>query len=235
MFKDRVYEEMDDISKLVEPYQYSLNEALAQFPDQIELTTEELSSPWGINCMEIFRSHVNKLELNHLLKSHRPGDDFFQFKIIDEFGEYVDTADLNFRDSTLSNKIVMVKSKIGYEDFDVEKIAKQAIIEGLQVYNSYRMLNASRLNEIADLFNDNATKKERSVRRKMPMFRKHMGDLIDSKKLDIRDVGLCTRFASWIIAYVQHGNLAALNNITRLKIMTHQNRPIYSIEEKDIK
>lgn len=235
MFKDKVYEEMDDISKLIEPYQFSFNEAMAQFPDEIELRMEELSCPWGVSTKEIFRSRSKELGLSALIDSTYVEDHFFEFKIINEFGEYVDSTTFNFAENTLVDRVVMVKTKIGYEDFDLEKISKTTILNGLTTYNHYRNLNVSRLNEIADLFNDNATKKERSVRRKMQMFRNHIGKLIDDKKIDIRDIGLCGRFSSWIIAYIAHGNLPALNNLTRLKIMTHQNRPIYSIEEKDIK
>jgi hypothetical protein len=237
MFKDKFYEDMDEISKMIEPYQYSVNEDLSKFPDEVVVDPEDLESPWGISTKDVLRKHARILGLDSLVnKSYDMANDFFEFKIIDEFGEEVEETTLNFKDNVLSDRIVMVKKKIAYDDSDVEKIAKQTILEGL-TFNSwlYRDLDPSRFNEIADLFNDKDTKKQRSVRKKSYSFRIHMANLIDSKKVDIRDIDLCTKFASWILLYIKDGNLAALNNVTRLKIMTHQNKPIYSMEEKEVK
>ena len=40
MFNDKVYEEMDDVEKMFEPFQYDLNDALAKFPDKVEVEFE---------------------------------------------------------------------------------------------------------------------------------------------------------------------------------------------------
>lgn len=235
MFKDKVYEEMDDISKMIEPYQYSVNEELSQFPDEIEVKFELLDTSWGLNVREVVRVEASNLGLKELAnKSYDIGPEFFEFKILDEFGEELEETKLNFRDRVLLDKIVMRKKKIAYEDSDLEKMAKSSLRASLEsVYGSYSNYSASRLNEIADLFNANEVMKERSIRRKFYRLRTHFDSLFDSKKLDIRDVGLSSRLGSWIVLYIKDGNLAALNNITRLKIMTHQNKPIYSMEEKE--
>lgn len=237
MFKDKFYEEMDDISKMIEPYQYSVNEDLSRFPDQVEITPEDLETPWGLTTKDVLRRHAKTLGLSSLVdKSYDMANDFFEFRILNEFDEEIEETTLNFKDGILSDKIFMVKKRVAYEDADVEKIAKQAIIDGLSFSSwLYRELNPGRFNEIADLFNDGDTKKQRSIRKKSYSFRNHMSKLIDSKKIDIRDIDLCSRFASWILLYIKDGNLAALNNVTRLKIMMHQNKPIYSMEEKEVK
>lgn len=237
MFKDKFYEDMDDISKMIEPYQYSVNEDLSKFPDEIELTPEELETPWALSTKDVMRNRARLLGLTSLVdKSYDMSNDFFEFKIINEFNEEVDETTYNFKDRIMADKVIMVKRRVAYEDADVEKIAKATIVDGLYFSTwLYRDLNPGRFNEIADLFNDADTKKQRSIRKKVYSFKQHMGKLIDSKKIDIRDIDLCSRFTSWILLYIKDGNLAALNNVTRLKIMMHQNKPIYSMEEKEVK
>lgn len=238
MFKDKVYEDMDDISKLVEPYQLKLNEELSQFPDEVEITPDliiSLGSNWGwygISSHSIISNLADKLQLYELSsKAYETGRDFFEFKIADiEDGDY---PTLDFINNTISHKIFLVKKKIAYEDEELERMVKRAIINPIRNrLSSNRTVNKPRLNEIADLFGAKKAMSERAYRLKVQELCKHLEDLVDQKKLDIRDIELCKKLGEWITMYVIDGNLPALNNLTRLKIMTHQNRPIYSIEER---
>lgn len=236
MFKDKVYEEMDEISKLIEPYQYSINEEMSKFPDEIEVKIELLDTLWGVSVRDILRHEALLLDLKELAnKSYDIANEFFEFKIVNDENEEVESTRLNFRDGVLLDRVLMIKKKIGYEDNDLEKIVKNSFASSFDVYTNYSSYSASRINEIADLFNAYEAMKERSVRRKFSKLRTHFSNLFDSKKLDIRDVGLASRLGKWLVLYAKDGNLAALNNITRLKIMTHQNKPIYSMEEKETK
>jgi hypothetical protein len=231
IFKDKVYEEMDDISKLIEPYQYSLNDELSQFPDEVVLDSSHITSFYSISIQDIVRAKAKELELNDLVaKVWDIGDSFFEFKMLDNFGEVTDSVEYNFQEKTINGKIVLIKKKPCLEDNDVVSAIKRSIENVLHNWGSD--FDSKRINEIADLFNSNTVSKQRSVRKKMRELRNHIVSQVDSRKLDIRDVGLATRFAEWIVLYVKYGNLPALANITKLKIMTHQNRPIYSIDEK---
>lgn len=236
MFKDKVYEEMDDISKMIEPYQYSLNEDLSKFPDEVQITAEHLDSPYGLSVRDVVRSEAEKLGLIELInRSFEVSSEFFEFKIVDEIGDHVDETDLDIKTGYIRDKIFMFKKKIAYEDSDIEKMIKSSLLSSLDSYYSRSSdLNISRINEIADLFNATNVKQNRSSRKKMYSLKSELGRLVESKKLDIRDVGLAQRLGKWIILYIRDGNLAALNNVTRLKIMTHQNKPIYSMEEKAV-
>ena len=50
---------------------------------------------------------------------------------------------------------------------------------------------------------------------------------------NIRDIGLSNRIAKWIKLYLCDGNLAAYTNFCKLKVMTHDDDPIYSIDEEE--
>jgi hypothetical protein len=236
MFKDKVYEEMDDISKMIEPYQYSLNEDLSKFPDEVQITAEYLDSPYGLSVRDVVRSEAQKLGLIELInRSYEVSNEFFEFKIVDELGDNVDETSFDIKTGYIRDKVFMFKKKIAYEDSDIEKIVKSSLLASLDSnYSRHSDLNISRINEVADLFNATNVKQNRSVRKKMYSLKLGFSRLVDSKKLDIRDVGLAQRLGKWIILYIKDGNLAALNNVTRLKIMTHQNKPIYSMEEKAV-
>lgn len=240
MFKDKVYEDLDDISRLVEPFQSKINEELAQFPDELEITKEmvlETSSEWGWNSIRtssLISQEAFKLGLTEVqTKAYDIARKFFKIEVRDhEEGEQVT---IDFKTGEMSHKIFMVKTKLGYDDTELEKIARHNIVRTIKHnLSNNKSVNKPRLNEIADLFNAHEVKSDRSYKGKVRKFCKHLELLMDDRKLDIKDLELCARFGNWIALYVTNGNLPALNNITRIKIMMHENRPIYSIEERAV-
>lgn len=242
MFKDKVYEELDDISKLVEPFQSGINEELALFPDEIEITNDMIlnlhSKDWGWSTFrvgDIISEKAKELNLKTIEREyHEISREFFEIKVENlEEGEEVT---INFETGIMSHRLLIVKAKIGYDDNELEKQARYKIINTLRRnLSSNKVVNKSRINEISDLYGAYDVRKDRTYRGKVRKLCKHLEELMDDRKLDIKDLGLCERFANWIILYVRDGNLPALNNVTRIKIMMHEDRPIYSIEERDVK
>ena len=162
---------------------------------------------------------------------------FFKFEVRDAVEDGDHTAiTLDFKNGTMSHKIFLVKHTLGYEDKELEDMAKDALTMDIriQLYSNVQV-NKPRLNELADLFGAEDVKSDRSYKGKVKKFIKHIDQLVDDRKLDVRDLQLCSKFANWVVLYVKDGNLAALNNITRIKIMMHENRPIYSIAERGVK
>ena len=241
MFKDKIYEDMDDISKLVEPFESGINNELSKFPDEIELTSENILSGhtnWGwrsINTSDMISNQAIKLGLSLIAdQSWNLSREFFKFEVRDLEEEEVVGAD--FATKKLSHKIFLVKKKIGYDDLELEASSRAQINSTIRnaLYNN-KQVNKPRLNELADLYGAKSVASDRSYRGKVHKFCNHLQDMIKSKKLDIRNTDLCDKFAGWVVLWVRDGNLPALNNLTRIKIITHENRPIYSIEEKDCK
>jgi hypothetical protein len=241
MFKDKVYDDLDDISKLVEPYQYKLNEEIVQFPDEIEVTPEMIlkcydrSWGWsGINTDGIVTSKAEELGLMELRKDYDTKNTFFEIQVKDKEDDEEITID--FETGKMSHRIFVVKVKDIYDDADLAKKARHNIVGTIknELWNA-RRVNKPRLNELADLYGAEEVKKDRSYKGKVRKFCNHLEGLMDDLKLDIRDIELSKKFGEWIVSYVKDGNLAALNNVTRIKIITHKNRPIYSIEERSTK
>lgn len=241
MFKDKVYEEMDDVSKMFEPFQYDLNDELSRFPDRVEIKFEDLVNsgysgygfsygldlPTFIHKLAIDMNMLNIADNVSMLTSH----DFFKFEAETENAEIWLDADKE----TITHKIFLVKNKIAFDERQLEDMSKDYIIGQLKRnFYTNREMNKARFNEVADLYGAKTVKSERSYGGKLSEFCNHIKVMLDDKTLDIRDMSLVHKFVHWIVLYVKHGNLAALNNLTRIKIMTHEKRPIYSIEEKEI-
>lgn len=237
MFKDKAYEELDDISKLIEPFQGSINDELAKFPDEIEIDQKTIfktiNSGWGwgtIRLVNIISDKAEELNLKDILKNcDQIARQFFKIKVEEE------EITVNFETNTVSHKIFVVKTKIGFDDAELEKQAEKNIINPILArLSSNRSVNKSRMNEVADLYGALDVRKDRTYRGKVRKFCKHLEKLIQDKELDIKDLNLCKKFSKWVILYVKDGNLAALSNITKIKIMMHEDRPIYSIEERSV-
>lgn len=239
MFKDKVYEGLDDISLLVEPFQSEFNEEIIQMPERIEVTTDNILSQyshWGISISmpQIVRDTARNLGLKQVEEdSWDISTQFYTFKADDlEDGE---TAEYDLENNNLSHKMYAYKHKQCYTDEELTKIAKTKMKNIIRRrLDSSRLVNKPRMNEIADLFNADVVRSEGSYRSKVRKLITHLECMIDERKLEIKNFELYLKLAKWICLYISEGSLPALNNLTRIKIMTHQDRPIYSIEEKEV-
>jgi len=239
MFKDKVYEDMDDVEKIFEPFQYKLNDELAEFPDKIKVEIDEIMkedywSGFGIDIDDVVRKRANKLGLRQIVSEayNLVYADFFKFEFEDK--EENEKVTLDPVAKTMSHDIYLVKSKIAYDELELETMRVETLRKLLMsAFN--RRVSKPRLNEIADIYGANDVKSERSRAGKVQKLISHLEEMIKSKVLDIRDMDLHIGFIQWIVLYVRDGNLAALNNLTRIKIITHEKRPIYSIEEKEVR
>ena len=235
MFKDKVYDELDDISKLIEPYQYSVNEDISRMPDRIEVDPSTLFFSRTPSIRDVLYCKCEELGLRSLQNNlwdvcHRAS--FFEFEFIDNQGEVVPSLTYNFSTGEIDGKVVVVKKNAGFNDDEVIKIASEKAQSQVERIN-WRDASASRLNEVADLLSITTPLKEKSCRRKVLYLASGLKEVIKSKKIDIRDVSLIEKLAKWIRLYVEDGNLPALANIAKIKIMSHQNKPIYSIQEQE--
>jgi hypothetical protein len=237
LFQDKVYEEMDDFLKLIEPYICETNNDLAEFPDEIVLSFDQVyqlsSSKYGFDSISldsIISAKAKELNLRSIYENcYDISRKFFEFKS-DE-----DNLVMNLETKTLSGEIKIVKKKIAFEDDELKEkswnVIRAKILSGL---NSNKKMDKRRMNDVADLFNSRETRKDRSWRGKLSCLLSDLRKMWESNKLDIRNYELCEKFGNWIVAYVRNGNLAAYKNLTRIKVMSHQSKPIYSIEEDSI-
>ena len=245
-FVDEVYENMDDISKIVEPFEYELNNELAQFPDEIEIDKDIMYSilthayseySMGMNLHQILRGRASKLNLWKL--SRELGNSYTfctnMFELIVEKQHEDDEMEFDASTGEITGgRMFIRKKKIAVEDNDIEFAMFNHLTTIKNSFNSAREVNKSRLNEIADMFGAKESRKERSWFRKLNRLITHIQSLVQDRKLIIKDFELFKRFVNWIVLYIKDGKLPALANLAKLKIMMRNCAPIYSIKEEPV-
>lgn len=240
MFRDKVYEELDDISKLIEPYLCEDNEKLCTIPNEITLSFEDIYAltvnNYGINGFginEILMRYSDETNQQYIKKNeYELSRKFFKIVVDIEAGDEV-IVDLEKRE--VSHEIKLIKQKIYLEEDEIKEKFKRNIERTLYgSLNGSKVLNKRRTNEIAELFNMHDVRKDRSWRGKLHYMKIFFVKSVNNNSIDIRSAILYNNFMNWIVAYIKNGNLVALKNLTKIKVMTHYEKPIYSIEEEQI-
>ncbi len=241
-FKDSVFENLDDISQMVEPFQCKFNDELHKLPDRIDLDYNEImkwfgkDTLWGgFGTMEIdsvLKAHNHQKDIDWDLITDKQADKFFKFQIGD--GEEDEQCYLDVDNKRLTNTITLIKHKSGFDDEELYKM----MIENLK-HRCWRMmrkpslLHKGNINEIADVFDIDGVYKERAMKPKRDKLLNGLVEQFNDRKINIRNFELGLRFAKWITSYICNNNAAAIKNITLFKVMMLNERPIYSIDNEE--
>ena len=232
-FKDKKFEEMDWISQAVEPIEWSVNENLSKIPDVIEVDYPMLESlylsgsySWaGPNVGSIVQNwcHANDLQVDW---SKLDMDEVFDLVV-----EVGTTLDLEKRH--IDGRIQVVKLKTQVDNSKVQDMMADSARETLWNLDRWGKAEcAARALEIADLCGfEQKLKHSRSCRKRVDTIRDELYTAIKEDRWRIRDVDLCSKIIHWVVEYVNTGNLAALANFAKFKVMTHNGQPIYSMKE----
>lgn len=241
IFQDKVYEEMDEITQMIEPFESKINVELSKFPDEFLVEEEFLSAMVMFNfrrvsygsiyedLRKIVERKASQMGLNFLAETARTNRNFMEeFFRLEVSEDTVYDAELN----KLYGEVKVVKIKIGYEDKDLNEIMEAYLTsEFSKCFFSPGTVNNGRTNEILDLFNIKEGLAERKSLVKIRYLRNRYIDLIKDRGLNIKDIELFKRFVQWNLLYIRNGSLPALSNITKIKIMMRKGQPIYSIKE----
>lgn len=241
LFKDKVYEELDDISQLVEPFEYAVNNELAQFPDEIVLGSDFLESAIAYaggrsSTSQSIRRIVEREAYSRNLKTlcdHSKDDYYF----VNNFFELHidDNTTYNATTKELVGDIIITKKKMAYEDKEIEDYLLKYMHNKFSThFRRPSFINKPRLNEICDLFGASDALSDRSAKGKVNKLYKRYKSLIEERSLNIRDVELFKRFVNWNLKYVKDGSLPSMSNIAKVKIMMRNELPIYSIKEEEV-
>ena len=238
LFKDEKFEEFDEITQMIEPFESSLNAEIANFPEEIEFTTQDIinmatRSYYGGTTKDIgdlIRSKAIELGFTDL--SSRASDSNFCktfFKLEGKPGL------LNLETGEFDGKIKLIKLKNGFEDNEIEQEMKNHLLASFNSnFRKPSFVNKARINEILDLFGSKEGVSHRSSREKVKSLYETYIKLMEDRSLNIKDVDLFKRFCLWNVKYIHDGTLPALSNITKIKIMMRSGQPIYSIKEDGV-
>lgn len=234
VFDDKRFDELDWISQATEPIESELNTYLSNLPDKysIDFATyiAMIGDSYGLNISvsAAVRFLMNKNGINRSNATWEQMDAVekcFQFEIT---GNPV----LNFKESTIANGTIDL-IKIGIlDEKTLEGLLGQRGIQtasGLYVSNPGSI---SRLNEVMEILGkcDNGLR-ARSPRMKRRAVVDRLKEIFKTNEWKIKNADLADKVGIWTYQYVVNNNLAAWSNLCRLKVMTHKNQCIYSMEE----
>lgn len=232
VFDDKKFEELDWISQATEPIDSELNEILGQMPEEIIIDfktyKEMVGDSYGLDLSldRMISYALTKFTTKQYLTYQQKDIIRPCFEIQMDPG-----TNLDFENEVITGTIKFVKIQSTLDEKVLESMLGR---EGIDQVNSMYFHGAGlgRANEIMELLGGcERGLRTRSGRNKLAIIRQRLVVLFKNNEWKIKDTELANKVGMWIKSYVVDGNLAAFSNFCRLKVMTHKDQPIYSMEE----
>jgi len=234
VFSDDKFANLDWMTQITESIESSLNEILSRFPEQVELdiyTIMNYSSGYDLSfntenvTMKIAHDMGIKLEESSY-------DDREALANCFRFEVEPDTI-IDLKNNTITGSVRMVKIKKVFEDDELQKtMGRRGIAELRRIH--YSNISFNRLNEVLELVGGSCldAMKGRSAKKKIYALTNKLNEVFKNNEWRIRDTELANKVGVWLASYIKNGDLSAWTNFCKLKVMTHNNMPIYSITEE---
>jgi len=236
LFGEKKYEDLDLLTKMIEPVTWSALDILASLPDEVVVPDEDILASVRLSRGVEFNDLWERLVLNKSPLNNHKERDFLRSR-------YSMEADpdiiVNLEDNTVSGGCVRL-IKTGAEVSE-EEITKQLKEAGWR--DTYTLMfsgddeTIARIREILDLFGtevaNNALKK-RNISQLSNGIYSAFKDVMRNNRWNIRSVDLANKVCRWMQVYIKDGNLAAMRNFCLLKAATHRGYPIYEIDEEQL-
>jgi hypothetical protein len=239
IFDDKKFDQLDWLSQITETIESDLNNILAKLPDKVTFSINDILS----NTAPRFRDELY-LKKSSVVYDMLESRGFYisltyheKDKLVDCF-EYEVSPNLEINLATLrmTGSIALIKKIPTLPDEDLMTLMGARgidIISSLEFADSASKAVLARANEMLDILGQcEKDQKSSSFRKKRTRLCGRLREILTSNEWRIRDMNLADKVGLWIAEYIQTGNLAALTNLCKLKVMTHRNMPIYSMEEE---
>jgi hypothetical protein len=233
VFDDKKYEELDWISKAVEPVEANIAKLLSELPDQYVFDYSTFLKVAGDN----YRLSLNtRRALLHAASAEGKRVEYDDLVLLEGCYELAVSPNtlINFETETLEGEIKLIKVK---NTFDDEELKNMLGFKGIRELSSiiYSNMTVSHVHEVAELLGkcEHITK-FRSKRKKIIILKNRVKEIFANNEWNIKDVELANKMCTWIAMYITKGNMAAYTNFCKLKVMTHKGLPIYSMEEEPV-
>lgn len=237
VFDDKKFDGLDWISQATEPIDSQLNVVLGLLPEVIQVDFRmynKITDSYGLD-LSLGRAIMHSFgKLPHSCTSIGLNPE--QLNALEKCFKFELTGDeifLNYETQKIEGgEITLIKLNSTMDEKVLESMLGR---EGINSLN-YGMFNGpqclSRSNEIMELLGKcEEGLRTRSERRKRVAIVKRLQLLFKNNEWKIKDTELANKVGYWIKDYICDGNLAAFSNFCRLKVMTHKDQPIYSMEE----
>ena len=229
IFHDKHYAQLDWVSQAVQPIETPINAILEKLPAEMRIDYEMVTSysPQGEVTIDVAVYHMRNKWANTSVtwREQMLIDDCFAFDLRSE--ELI----LNLEDHTLTGELYVVKTKFTVDEDLLQRTLGEHGRDELGRMDLYS-LDIPRMNEMLELLEGcEDSLGSRSTRVKKNAMVSRLRKILMDNEWRIRSTELANKIGIWMKKYIETGDLAALSNITRVKVMTYKEGPIYSIEE----
>jgi hypothetical protein len=234
IFDDKKFDQLDWMTQVTETIESKLNELLAKLPDKVELSYDDV-----VYFMEagystyLPRDVIVRKILREFPEFRLSWEDEQTIKNCFEL-EMSDSFIIDMENKRLEGSVSLVKRT---HTLSCEQLQASMGQEGLNYLNriSWCAEGAlARANEVLELLGGcDDSIKNRSSRKKRKAIHSRLTKIFTENEWRVRDTELANKIGKWVYLYVSEGNLAAFSNFCKVKVMTHQGGPIYSIEEQE--
>jgi hypothetical protein len=236
VFDDHKLGQLDWMTQMTETIDSDLNALLAKLPDRTLISAKKIiesggSSYLSLSVSTIVVEAISQIDKNLTLTWDEQASitGCFKFEIVGE-------PELDLKTGILSGgEIAMVKHVQTFSDEQLQPLMGKRGIDVLGRSRDYNSDNGQveRANEILDILGNCAGElKHRSFRRKISSIKNRLHQIFTTNEWRVRDMNLANKVGYWIKDYIERGTLSGLTNLYKLKVMTHNNMPIYSIKEE---
>jgi hypothetical protein len=234
VFDDKKFEQLDWMTQITETIESDLNEILAQLPDRVDFNTRDILSHAGsyssfsISADNVVHDLVQGLPGKRRLswEESRKICECFRF-------ESSEDLEVDLGAGTMVGTLTLVKFIPTLPDEELQSLMGGSGIQNVGRINFAENWPLDRMNEMLDVLGKcEEAQKNRSYKKKIHRLKARLKEIFTTNEWRIRDMELADKIGTWVAEYISTGNLAALTNLCKLKVMTHNNMPIYSIEEE---
>lgn len=234
IFDDKKFEQLDWMTQVTETIDSELNGLLARLPDEKTFNMKSLLSSLdnsyslSISLSSIVRNLIDDLVANNNLNYDEMNTiiSCFEFQGSPE-------VEIDLENMTMTGELKLVKIRQTVEDQDLQKLMGSKGLHDMNYASGLNEHMIGRANEILELLEvGKENMRGRGIRKKMYTMRQRLKTIFTTNEWRIRDMELANKLCNWCLDYVKTGNCAAMVNVCKLKVMTHNNMPIYSIEEE---
>ena len=241
VFDDHKLEQLDWMTQMTETIDSYLNTVLARLPDRTLISAKDIIERDSYSLFSFsVREFLNKFIKENCadLEQSLSWDEQYRlekcFKF--ELSDYV--IELDMKNNSLQGEVSIVKIVHTLSDEELLPLMGRNGIKAIGNASHYSRADAppaelERLNEVLDILGKcNDAMRSRSGRKKAIKIKERLGNIFETNEWRIRDMALADKVGRWIRGYIDTGNLADLTNLCKLKVMTHNSMPIYSVKEE---
>jgi hypothetical protein len=234
VFDDKKFEGMDWMSQITETIESDLNTVLAGLPDKILFNIKDMHDFHG-GYGEWFYVRHSDIVSKLFQQTGLSGD---EINVVGECFKLEASEDLmvDLENNIMTGTLAVIKKAHTLSDEDLQPLMGKRGTKSLR----NRLFNheadkptIDRANEILDLLgNCEENKRTKSFRKKTSRIIERLNEIFETNEWRIRDMTLANKLSVWVGDYILNGNLSGLVNFCKIKVMTHNNMPIYSVEEE---